>query len=484
MTKQLNRKTVSDLKSYPERIVQFGGGNFLRAFVEWVVEILNDETDFDSSIALVKATSGTYDELDTQDRLYHTILRGIQAGELVEEYQLVSCINRTIYPYNDFDAYLALAPQPEIRFIFSNTTEAGITYVEADKQSDAPPSSFPAKLTQFLYERYQHFDGAPDKGCIIVPTELIVDNGAKLAEIVLQYANQWGLDTGFADWIMQHNIFCNTLVDRIVTGYPEADAAQLTETLGYEDKLLVAGEIYHSWIIEAPQSLLNEFPVDKTETPLNIKIVEDAAAHRTIKVRLLNGAHTSMVPIGYLLGLEAVREAVEHDALGQFIQDLLIQEVIPSIDGISSDELEPFANDVLDRFRNPHIHHRLLAIALNSTSKFKERLLPSLLGYHEKTGKIPHRISVALAALIRFYKGQWQGEETPLKDDADVLAWFKQQWDDADSNEALVAAVLGNVDLWGADLTDIDGLAAQVAAHISKIDDGQLADLIQQINID
>ena len=483
MSQALNRQTVSNIQIYPERVVQFGGGNFLRAFVDWVIEILNAETDFASGVVLVKATSGTYDALDKQDGLFHTLLRGIQARELVEESKLITCVNRTLYPYEDFEAYLALARQPEIRFVFSNTTEAGITFVETDNATDEPPSSFPAKLTVFLLERYRYFEGASDKGCIIIPTELIVDNGTKLREIILQYAEKWGIEAGFVDWIKAHNMFCNTLVDRIVTGFPEADAKTISDSLGYDDELLVAGEIYHSWIIEAQATLLDEFPVNQTKTPLNIKIIDDASIYRTIKVRLLNGAHTSIVPIGYLLGIESVRESVEHAGLGQFVQDLLQKEVIPSIDGVDPDELQAFANDVLDRFRNPHIHHRLLAIALNSTSKFKERLLPSLLGYHAKTGQLPSRIVLAFSALIRFYKGEWQGEVIPVKDDAEVMAWFKVQWEQAESVEALVTTVLQNDSLWGQGLSLIDGLAEQVTENINDIDNLSLSDKLNQYNI-
>jgi tagaturonate reductase len=482
MTQTLNKETVSNLQTYPERVIQFGGGNFLRGFVDWAIEILNAETDFASSVVLVKATAGTYDALDKQDGLFHTLLQGIQAGELVEESRLITCVNRTVYPYEDFEAYLELARQPDIRFVFSNTTEAGITFVDTDKVTDTPPSSFPAKLTLFLLERYRQFDGASDKGCTIIPTELIVDNGAKLQEIILQYAELWGLEAGFVEWVSAHNMFCNTLVDRIITGFPQANSEQIFESLGYEDKLLVAGEIYHSWIIEAQPALLDEFPVNKTTTPLNIKIIDDASVYRTIKVCLLNGAHTSIVPVGYLLGIESVQESVEHPALGQFVQDLLQKEVIPSIDGVATEELQEFANDVLDRFRNPHIHHLLMAIALNSTSKFKERLLPSLLGYHAKTGKLPYRIVLAFSALICFYKGEWQGETTPLKDDAQVLEWFKQQWDNADSTEALVMAVLQNESLWGQDLSEVEGLAEQVTENIEAIDAQSLQTKLEQLN--
>ena len=280
---------------------------------------------------------------------------------------------------------------PEIRFIFSNTTESGIVFSADDKASDQPPLTFPAKLTRFLYERYRHFDGAAERGCIIIPTELIVDNASRLRAIILDYADLWRLEPGFADWVVAHNLFCNTLVDRIIPGFPQAEAERVFAELGYEDRLLVAGEIYHSWIIEAPPRLLNEFPVDKTRSPLNVKIVDDASPYRTIKVRLLNGAHTSMVPLGIILGIESVREAVEHETLGRFLQGLVFEEVIPSVSEVSRAELESFARAVFDRFRNPHIHHRLETISLNSSAKVKERILPSLLGYLALTGELPPR---------------------------------------------------------------------------------------------
>ena len=484
MTQLLSRRLLRQHRTRPDRIVQFGGGNFLRGFVDWVVEILNDETDFDSGIVLVKATPGAYDALDRQDCLFTTWLHGIQDGRPIEQSKLITAVNRTVYPYQDFDSYLEIARQAEIRFIFSNTTEAGIAYAADDAQSDSPPASFPAKLTRFLLERYQHFDGADDKGCIIIPTELIVDNADKLRQIVLQYADLWELETGFAGWVKQHNQFCNTLVDRIVPGYPQADADRIFARLGYEDRLLVAGEIYHSWIIEAPPTLLDEFPIDKTRTPLNVKMVADAAPYRTIKVRLLNGAHTAMAPLGCLLGIESVREALEHDALGSFIQNLIFQEVIPSVEDIPQAELEAFARDVFDRFRNPHIHHRLLTIALNTSSKVKERLLPSLLAYLERKGELPPRLVIALAGFIRFYKGEWRGETIPLNDDARVLAWFKGQWAQVDagilSTEGLARAALGNVQLWGMDLSQIAGLAARLGAAAQAIEDGKLLALLKQ----
>ncbi|MCY3866167.1 MAG: tagaturonate reductase [Chloroflexi bacterium] len=480
MPAPLSNRFCPQRERHPERIVQFGGGNFLRGFVDWVVDVLNDETDFGGGIVIVKATPGTYEALDEQDCLFTTYLHGIQAGELVEETRLISAVNRSVYPYQDIAAYLALARQPELRFIFSNTTESGIVYSAADRFSDEPPASFPAKLTRFLYERYQHFTGAPARGCIIIPTELIVDNATRLREIVLQFAALWRLEADFSEWITAHNIFCNTLVDRIISGFPQADAARVFDQLGYEDRLLAAGEIYHSWIIEADRSLLDEFPVDKTETALNVRVVDDAAPYRTIKVRLLNGAHTSMAPLGLLLGIESVREAMEHEALATFITELVFQEVIPSVREIPRGELEAFARDVFDRFRNPNIHHRLLTIALNSASKVKERLLPSLHGYLAETGELPERLVIAFAAFIRLYQGEWQGSSIGLNDDPEALTWFKTQWAEADSLDALVYRVLGNETLWECDLTDAPGLAPMLTETLRKIEAGELLALLRR----
>lgn len=480
MAQPLTLEHHPEIKRYPERIVQFGGGNFLRAFVDWVVDVLNAETDFGGGIVIVKATPGVYDALDAQDCLFTTYLHGMQDGELVEETRLIGAVNRTVYPYQDFAAYLALARQAEIRFIFSNTTESGIVFSPDDRREDEPPATFPAKLTRFLYERYRHCGGAAESGCIIIPTELIIDNATRLRECVLEYAALWRLDAGFANWIEAHNMFCNTLVDRIVSGYPQAEAQGLFARLGYEDRLLAAGERYHSWIIEADPSLLPEFPVDGARTPLNVRIVDDAAPYRTIKVRLLNGAHTSLVPLGILLGLESVREAIEHEALGPFIERLIFDEVIPSVTEIAPEQLVAFARDVFDRFRNPHIHHRLLTIALNSSAKVRERILPSLLGCYDETGELPARLVLALAAFIRLYRGDWRGEPIALNDDPEVLSWFKTQWAGAESVEDLVSAVLREAALWDRDLSVVPGLAPMICDYLSKIEAGELLALLKR----
>jgi tagaturonate reductase len=374
---------------------------------------------------------------------------------------------------------LELAAQPEIRFIISNVTEAGIAYVERDQHSDSPPASFPAKLTAFLYHRFQTFAGDSNSGCIMLPTELVEQNGDRIREMVLRYAEQWRLDAGFSQWISDHNVFCNTLVDRIVPGFPSAQSEQILESLGYDDRLLVMGEPYLSWIIEAPDSLKQEFPVHKTN--LNVKIVDDANPFRETKVRILNGVHTSMVALGFLIGLEEVREAVEHDALGRFLHDLVYQEIIPSMD-LPTAELRQFADEVFDRFRNPYIHHRLLSIAQNSASKIKSRVIPSTESYAHKFNKSPERLTFAFAAFIRFYKGEWNGVTIPMKDDPAINAWFSEQWRTCDSISVLVNAILKNETLWGQDLSRFANFPERLIDLLEQIERDGLLSILERIN--
>ncbi len=422
----LNRETAHTPPAYPERIVQFGGGNFLRGFVDWIIQQLNEQAAFASSVVIVKPTpQGSYEQFNLQDGLFHVQLHGLQEGTLVTDRSLITCVTRALNPYEDYESFLALARQPDIRFIISNTTETGLTFAPDDKLTDAPPSSFPAKLTAFLYARFQ---SGVTIGCIILPCELVEQNGDKLRALILHYADLWQLEPAFKRWIETTNQFCNTLVDRIVVGFPKTNSEAVLEKIGYNDQLLVEGEEYHSWVIEAPQELLTEFPVNKTN--LNVKIVDDVELYRQTKVRILNGAHTSMMPIGYMLGLETVRQAVEHPWLGGFIRDEVYDEIIPAFDN-PDDNLKQFANDVLNRFRNPFIQHKLMSIALYSISKFSIRLIPSLVSYQAHYHKLPQRIVFAFAALIRFYKGEWNGAPIPLNDDPAIVGWFHDQWQSA-----------------------------------------------------
>lgn len=464
---QLTNQSIEKRNAYPIRVMQFGGGNFLRAFTDWMIEELNEKTTFKGNIAVIKPTErGDYSALRQQDGLFHVILNGIKGGQLISQKKLITCVSKVIHPYREWEAYLQLAENPDIRFIISNTTESGIRFNASDKLEDKPPREFPAKLTAWLYHRFQHFSGDLAKTCILLPLELVEQNGDLLKNCLLQYAKSWNLGSDFRSWV-EAQTYCNTLVDRIVSGYPEKEAERLKEELGFEDKLLVAGEYYHSWVIQAPDHVQEELPFSQTD--LNVKFVEDLDIHRKIKVRILNGAHTAMVPVAYLSGARTVLEAMQNEQVSNYIEALLFREVVPSI-AYSKTELEAFANDVLDRFRNPTLQHRLLDISLNSTSKYVTRLLPSLLQYQQQKQQLPKRVVFALAALIRFYKGDWQGEAIPLRDAADRLAFFEKAWaENSESMDDLAAIVLSQKEIWGGDLNEVAGLTSLLGSYLKQL---------------
>ncbi|MCB0587775.1 MAG: tagaturonate reductase, partial [Phaeodactylibacter sp.] len=374
------------------------------------------------------------------------------------------------------------AQNPELRFIISNTTEAGIAFDNTDKLESHPPDSFPGKLAAFLYHRYRHFDGATDKGCIIIPCELIDRNGDKLKEILFQYASLWGIEEGFEKWLEDSCTFCNTLVDRIVPGYPKDRIGEIWRELGYKDQLVCEGEQFHLWVIEAPESVHREFPAEKAG--LNVLFTDNMEPYRTRKVRILNGAHTSMVPVSYLYGIETVRETVEHPVLGPFVREIVSEEIIPTLD-LPLAELEQFANDVLDRFRNPFVRHYLISIALNSVSKFKTRVLPSLLEYVNRKGALPKRIVFSLAALIRFYKGEANGKAIPLQDDDWVIDFLNSHWQQCDGSEdsleKLVEAVLGWERVWKTNLLEVPGLKALTLRYLYSIEQNGMEKALHNI---
>ena len=408
----------------PEKVIQFGEGGFLRGFVDWMLQKLNDSGAWNGSVVVVQPIEmGMCDTLQAQSCMYTHIIRGVEG---VEE-QVVDVISRCIKPYDDYESYLALADDPGFRFIVSNTTEAGIAFRAEDKLEDAPPVSYPAKLTQLLYRRYQK--GLP--GFVLLPCELIDRNGDKLKQCVLQYAALWGLEAGFAAWIENENYFCCTLVDRINTGYPKDNLPQL----GYEDKLINTSEYFHLWVIEGPEFLGEELPFHKMG--LNVIWTRDLERYRTRKVRILNGAHTATVAYALLSGVPTVREAMEDKTLHAHIRQCVFEEIIPTVTTLTKEELESYAEDVLQRFANPHIRHFWADISLNSVSKFKVRVLPSLIGYYEKFGKLPQGLCKALGCLIRFYK-----EGTP-RDDAAIVA---------DMKALSVKEILARTDWWDADL--------------------------------
>ncbi len=468
-----------------EKILQFGEGNFLRAFVDWMIDILNEKTDFNGNVVIVQPLErGLSDMINTQNGLYTTVLRGVQGGKTVEDFRTITSVSRCLNPYKkeDYEQYLKLAHSEDLRFIVSNTTEAGIAYSTGNTLKDAPQSAFPAKVCAFLYERYQAFQGAKDKGLIIIPVELIDKNGDNLKRIVKQYAKEWKLEAAFISWIDEACDFCNSLVDRIVPGYPRSEAKELCEQIGYQDNLLDSAEIFHLWVIECHGKFHeDELPLQKAG--LNVIWSDDMSFYRTRKVRILNGAHTMSVLAAYQAGHETVQDCIaDKNVLYPFMQKGIFEEIIPSMDG-SKEELEAYAKDVLERFENPYNPHQLLSISLNSVSKFKTRNLPSLLGYIEKQGTLPNHLVFALSALISFYegtefegnalKGQRDGKPYLIQDNQDILEVFAGLYKEGGSTEAkaerLSKAILSKSDWWGQDLSEVEGLQREVQKNLHAI---------------
>ncbi|TKU71244.1 tagaturonate reductase [Citrobacter sp. wls710] len=467
----LNRRDFPGAQ-YPERIIQFGEGNFLRAFVDWQVDLLNEHTDLNSGVVIVRPIESTFPpSLSTQDGLYTTIIRGLnEKGEAVIDARLIRSVNREISVYSEYDEFLKLAHNPDMRFVFSNTTEAGISYHAGDRFEDTPAVSYPAKLTRLLFERFSHFNGASDKGWIIIPCELIDYNGDALRELVLRYAQEWALPEAFIQWLDQANTFCSTLVDRIVTGYPRDEVAKLEAELGYHDAFLDTAEHFYLFVIQGPKSLASELRLDKY--PLNVLIVDDIKPYKERKVAILNGAHTALVPVAWQAGLDTVGEAMNDAEIRAFVEKAIYEEIIPVLD-LPRDELASFASAVTGRFCNPYIKHQLLSIALNGMTKFRTRILPQLLAGQQASGKLPARLTFALAALIAFYRGERNGESYPVQDDAHWMTRFQQLWsqhhDSQISTEDLVKAVLAVTEHWEQDLTEVSGLVEQVTADLDSI---------------
>jgi tagaturonate reductase len=466
MLKKLDRTSSNSAAAPPTRILQFGEGNFLRAFVDWMVDILNEKTNFNAGVQIIQPISkGLGQMLNDQDGLYHVVLKGLREGREVTETRLITCISKCINPYEDFPAFLKTAENPQLRFIISNTTEAGISFNALDTPYEILAEAFPGKVTQLLWHRYKFFQGEKQSGFIFVPCELIEKNGEALRLAILQYAELWQLPKDFAEWVNNANTFCNTLVDRIVPGFPRDNIDEIRGQIGYEDQLVVQAEPFHLWVVEAPDFAQQEFPL--TSAGLDVKFVNDITPYRTRKVRILNGAHTSLVPVAYLSGLRTVMDAVNDETTGRFIQKVIFEEIIPTLD-LPTDELVQFANDVIERFQNPFIRHELLSISLNSISKFKVRVLPSILEFHKRKGSLPENLIFSLAALLRFYKGEWKGEPIPLNDSPDVLEFFKDAWDSYEDGE-FVKRVLANESFWGVDLSKVEGLVSHVQHDLSRL---------------
>lgn len=488
----LNARTAP--KSHaPERIIQFGEGNFLRCFVDWIIYNMNQRTDFNSSVVVVQPIErGMVDILNGQDCLYHVNLQGRLNGQTVNSLTRIDCISRALNPYSQFQAYMALAQQAEIRFVISNTTEAGIAFDPTCQLHDAPATSYPGKLTQLLYQRFKAFHGAPDKGLIIIPCELIFLNGHHLKQCIYQYIDHWRdqFDAGdyepFRQWFTECNYVCASLVDRIVPGFPRNDIQAIQEKIRYADNLVVQGEAFHLWVIEKPENmdidtLAREFPA--TQAGLNVLIAPSEKPYHERKVTLLNGPHTVLSPVAYLCGVDIVRDACNHPLIGRYIHRVQFDELMQTLN-LPMDELQQFASDVLERFNNPYVDHQVTSIMLNAFPKYAARDLPGVKTYLQRKGSLPSGLVFGLAAIITYYKGgQRASDQAPIvpNDAPEIISLLQRLWADGDT-AAVAQGVLAAQDIWGEDLNaTVPGLTALVAQYLQDIQDKGMLKALEDI---
>ena len=468
----ISSKVVAKV-SRPVKVLQFGEGNFLRAFVDWIIDEMNKKADFNAGVAVVQPMPfGRCKELKEADGLYTLFLQGKNNGQVIKTHQVIDCIEDALDPFTQYDEFLAYAKSEVLEYVVSNTTEAGIAFDPEDKDFTKCPKSFPGKLLAFLEVRYNHFNGDMSKGLDIIPCELIDHNGDTLKEILLKLANHLGKPADFINWVEKANRYYNTLVDRIVPGYPRNEAQDLWNELGYVDQNMVVGEIFHLWCIDGEYVRELEKKMPTKEAGLNVLFVDSIKPYKERKVKILNGAHTCLVPVSYLSGIDAVRQTVEDEQLGKFVKDFMFEEVVPTIN-IPEDQMVSFSNSVLERYGNPFVHHLLMSIALNSVTKYKTRILPTVLQNVNDLHKLPKRALFGLAALIVFYRGK-RGEETiKLADDPWALAMFEELWASYDGSYASVAKivehVLGLEKHWEVNLLQYDEVVKFVTDAVYEI---------------
>lgn len=484
MSSKLYPKKERDVK-----VLQFGEGNFLRAFVDYMIDIMNERGVFDGSIVLVKPIEfGSIEQFKKQDYNYTVVLRGLVDGREYVEKRVITSVKDAVDSYGEYERYAEYAKCPTLRFIVSNTTEAGIVYDESDSLELCPPKSYPGKLTKFLYERFCAFDGAFDKGLVMLPVELIDDNGINLKKCVMSQIANWSLPDDFRKWVDEACIFTSTLVDRIVTGFPKNDYDELCCDLGYEDRLLDTAEPFALWVIESAKDISNEFPLVKAGLP--VIFTDNQKPYKQRKVRILNGAHTSFVLASYMTGNDTVLESMNDGIISDFMDNTIYEEIIPTLD-LPKDDLMEFADAVKGRFMNPFIRHELLSIALNSVSKWRARCLPSVIEYYNRFKKIPDRLAFSLAALINFYCSSERGDNClvghrgldtyPIRDDAAVLDFFEKHSND-DPGELVAAYFEFEKEAFAAmDATGCKYFRTSVAAYLSSIRNFSIYETMESI---
>jgi tagaturonate reductase len=479
-----------ELFELPEKVLQFGTGVLLRGLPDYFIDKANRQGIFNGRVVVVKSTSqGDTSGFDKQDGLYTLCIRGLQNGEKIEENIVNASISRVITATEQWNEVLQCAHNRDMQIIISNTTEVGIQLVPEDIRQH-PPKSFPAKLLAFLYERFKAFGGSAHSGMVIVPTELIPDNGKKLESIVLELAHLNGLEVEFIEWLEQHNRFCSSLVDRIVPGKPEAEfLASIEKELGYNDSLLTMSEVYSLWAIEGDDYVKEVLSFAKADA--GVVIEPDIDIHRELKLRLLNGTHTLSCGVAFLAGCKTVKEAMDDVAVSSYIADLMQQEIAPAIPyNVDLATARAFGNRVLDRFRNPHIKHLWLSITMNYSSKMKMRCVPVLLKHYEKSHTAPELMALGFAAWLYFMKavskkddkfyGQYNGEDYLLQDDQAEV--YYQRWAGL-TTASLVQAALGDTAYWGADLSALPGFKQSVTDKLNLIINNGMKETLESISL-
>ena len=475
--KKINDIVYKKYGFYPERILQFGDGNFLRAFCDLMIEKANDKNILNSSIVISQNTpNGKAKELNNQNGIYTLIIRGKENGENVENIERITSVSRCLNPYIEYDKLLDIFKSEELNLIISNTTEAGIVYDDSNKIDDIPPASYPARLTKGLYERFKAIGNKEESKLLILPLELIDDNGTNLKNIVLQYAKLWKLDSEFIDWINDFVCIANTLVDRIVTGYPKDEIDKFEKKLEYEDKFMTVAEPFYLFVIDAKTAYKKFFPIESD----NIIWTDDVKPYKKMKVRILNGIHTSVSLPAYLCGLEIVLDFMRDNIFSEYVKKILFDEILLTLE--ENNEAINFANNVIERFENPYLKHYLTDISLNSCSKFAARCLPTILDYIKIKNECPKLLSFSFASFIRFYKGEFingdfmgkreNNEKYKIRDTEENIKFFSSLNTEWNNNlESLTHKIMSKTELWnGCDLTKIKYLKENVFENLYKIE--------------
>ena len=467
--KLLNKEIVK--KEYKKiKIMQFGEGNFLRAFTDWIIQKMNDSKKYEGHVVVVQPLNfGRIKELQEQDGLFTLYLQGLNNGEVVKTHEVIDVLDDFVNPYSEYDKFLRYAESEDLEVVISNTTEAGIVLDETDIDFTVTPKTFPGKVLALLRHRYEHFNSDVTKGLSFICCELIDYNGEALRKCVLDLAKIKGYEEEFINWINTACHFTSTLVDRIVPGYPRDEIKEITEELGYIDNNIVKGEIFHLWVLQKEETIQRLFPCDKVG--LNVIYADSITPYKQRKVKILNGCHTCLVPVSYLYGIDTVRESIEDELVGRFCKEFVFDEVVPTI-ALPHDQMVSFANSVFERYLNPFVRHELMSIALNSISKYKARVMQTVKDYYQINNSLPTHAMFSLASLIKFYFGVRKENETiKLNDDPRYIEFFENLKKEILSEEEIVRRVLANVDMWDEDLNKFANMHDVVSSYLKLINE-------------